>query len=272
MTGLIFLDKLNISGKPSGPMRGMAFQSEAAGDMWDESLKPLSQETEIEGTEETFLRETYFPTLLFNGGSSANGPTPRILLDIENYGHSDSEFHDAATVADSKAKFLQMIAIWRDVRPDLKIGCYNVAPTPNRDWAIGTIEQKTQWKADQDAFNEVHDALDTLYVTCYAPEIAIWPKADHIEFLNEVFPEARRLGPNKEIFAYVQPYHNSTPFSIIEHEYFRSILDTIKSHADMGDCDGVVFWGFQQTGGSWAELQTAGIVDTINRFVRDWHT
>ena len=276
MAGLIFLDKLNFvsGGKPVSmdPLPNAKYQSEAATDMWDPTLLPLSQSTVVTGTAETYMRGTYFPNLLFKGGSSSNGPTPQIMIDIENWGWGDRRFHNAATVADSKGKFLQVIAIWRDVRPDLDIGCYNLGPLPNRDWAIGTAQEKADWKSDQDDFQDVFNALDTLYVTCYAPDDSLpWSQTQHIDFMDAAFIEARRLGPTKNIFAYVQPSHNTSPFGPINHEYFRAILDACKRAGDAGNCDGVVFWGYGPTAGDWQILIDAGLVDTINRFTRDWH-
>lgn len=271
---LKFYDKLNMAaeGKPAidDPMPGMTFQSEAAGDMWDPSLSPLNQATRVDGVAETYMRDVYFPTKLFKGGSSANGPTQQILLDVEHYGWGNRSTADAATVADSKTQFLKIIAIWRDVRPDLDIGIWNMSPWPNRSWAIGTAEQQADWREDQDDLQDVYDLVDTLYATLYAPNPSTpWTRAQQKEYMETALLEARRLGPTKRIVAYIRPFHLPDA-PIVQHEYFREILDTIKTAHDAGNCDGIVFWNFHDATQTWQALIDGGIIDVIKRFTSDW--
>ena len=181
------------------------------------------------------------------------------VIDIEHW-PIDIRHDDPAAVAETMAKFVQLIDWAKSERPDVQLGFYMMGPMREytlpvnidnlREYLVDHPEfdadgarmaaymvEYAEWQAANDFLRPLIERVDfvvpSLYTFYNAPD-------DWVAYAEANIAEARRYG--KPVVPFIWPlYHNSNQDyggQQIGPDFWRLQLDTIREL-----CDSVVVWG-----------------------------
>lgn len=196
------------------------------GDMWvDATGTPGEQDYVVS---ERFLRDTYIPSI-------PRG-TELVCLDVEHYDKNEPN------TADTISKLNNIVDIWREERPEIKLGYYSLMVRDYWRAISGDRARIAEWRAENDAIRPVIDNCDLMFPSLYT---FYDDRRGTIEYMKRNLDEQWRLtGSSKPIYPFVWPrYHESNRTlggQEIPGDYWEQIVTAVLDH----NTGGVVFWNY----------------------------
>jgi hypothetical protein len=153
-----------------------------------------------------------------------------LVLDVERW---PLEVSDNSAREENRQRLVNLLSSVRRVRPDLRVGYYDVAPTRP------PTHFRHQWEASVlRARNDFAPFVDAIYPSLYALS------ADRAEWESQAFAmlaAARTFG--KPVFCFLWPQYHENNLALrgqyIERPFWRMQLETCSKYAD-----GIVLWNF----------------------------
>jgi hypothetical protein len=143
-------------------------------------------------------------------------------------------------VTKSVQNIIQVLKWFRESRPELQIGLYNVLPIADYWRSItrqGSNEYK-EWQRDNERMRPIAEYVDLAFPDIYThyPDRHGW-----VQYATENIREAKRYG--KPIYVFLWPQYHGGSNKILAHryvsaDYWKLQLETVHAQAD-----GVVIWG-----------------------------
>ncbi len=173
-------------------------------------------------------------------------PLTPVVFDFESWDWAC--FKADGSPNDTPAKFETLVRWTREAAPKLKIGFYQIPPVTNY-WDAqqsDTSAAYLAWQRNNDCYKPLANMVDALYpslYTFYLESDYTGATAGWLRYATENIKEARRLAPNKPIYAFIWPQihesnTNGNSLLLITGAFWKLQLDTLKPLVD-----GVVMWG-----------------------------
>lgn len=170
------------------------------------------------------------------------------MLDIEHWPLAGA----AATVRDSRGKYLLVLERFRAGAPKLSAGYYGAPPLRDYWRAIKhpASPERRAWMQDNDRVRPLADAVGVLYPSLYTfyPDQAGWKK-----YAKAQIAEARRIGKGKPVYVFLWPQHHDSNRQIgntyLPPDFWTLQLNTARAYAD-----GIVIrggWGADNRPARW---------------------